>query len=398
MGLFPKEYQAEIDRDSIYGVQNAANKFQWALVNGLDANPDVHVHICNSLYIGSYPKRYKKKKIPTFEFHHTEGANDINVGFCNWSIVKYFSKYKGIKSEIDRWASVPEQPKVLLAYAMAFPFVQVLKYVKRRYCDFTVCLVVPDLPEYMNAAASDNVLYIWAKKIQKKIIQNCITEVDCFVLLTEQMKEWFGREICYTVLEGIAASTVMEAMPSASGKKKSILYAGMIEEKYGVIDMAEAFMRIPDPDWMLEIFGDGTSLNKIRQMVKDDVRIRVHGSVPNETVVRAQREASLLVNPRRNNQAFTKYSFPSKIIEYMSSGTPVLAYKLDGMPEEYATYFYRIEETDDGMFEALKRIIYLPEDERLKMGARARDFIIQNKNARKQCEKVLALIKECING
>ena len=38
------------------------------------------------------------------------------------------------------------------------------------------------------------------------------------------------------------------------------------------------------------------------------------------------------VNPRQNNEEFTKYSFPSKTMEYLASGVPVVAYKLDGIP------------------------------------------------------------------
>ena len=36
MGLFPEEYEAEILKNSVSGVQNAANKLQWAIVDGLN--------------------------------------------------------------------------------------------------------------------------------------------------------------------------------------------------------------------------------------------------------------------------------------------------------------------------------------------------------------------------
>lgn len=72
MGLFPKEYEQTILDNSVVGVQNAANKFQWGIVKGFDAIPEVEIKILNSLYIGSYPKRYKQLKIPTFEFSHKE--------------------------------------------------------------------------------------------------------------------------------------------------------------------------------------------------------------------------------------------------------------------------------------------------------------------------------------
>ena len=167
MGLFPKEYETTILENSIVGVQNAANKFQWGIVNGLDGIEDAHFKIVNSLYIGSYPKRYTELKIPSFQFSHSGNAKDINVGFTNLTILKNFSRYIGIKKQVDKWAKEKrEDKKVLMAYAMTSPFVEILNYVKRKYPHITCCLIVPDLPEYMNASSMENKFYINAKKLQ----------------------------------------------------------------------------------------------------------------------------------------------------------------------------------------------------------------------------------------
>jgi glycosyltransferase involved in cell wall biosynthesis len=162
--------------------------------------------------------------------------------------------------------------------------------------------------------------------------------------------------------------------------------------------MVNAFQAILAPDWTLEIYGDGSALGEIREIAKTDLRINVHGSVANDIVIQAQHKASILINPRKNNQEFTCYSFPSKIIEYMSSGTPVLAYKLDGMPDEYLPYFYQIAESQDGLTEALQKVIRLPEEHLRKMGANALSFIEEQKNAKVQCERIISMFKDDING
>ena len=63
------------------------------------------------------------------------------------------------------------------------------------------------------------------------------------------------------------------------------------------------------------------------------------GCVTNDEIVRLQCEATLLVNPRPSDKEFCKYSFPSKTIEYMASGTPVLMTKLPGVPDGILTTF-----------------------------------------------------------
>ena len=102
MGLFPDEYRKEIEKDSKFGMQNAANKLQWEIVRGLDRVDGVDTKIVNSLYIGAYPKRYRRMRIPTFSFAHRDGARDINVGFCNLPLVKLLSRYLGVKKEVRK--------------------------------------------------------------------------------------------------------------------------------------------------------------------------------------------------------------------------------------------------------------------------------------------------------
>ena len=72
------------------------------------------------------------------------------------------------------------------------------------------------------------------------------------------------------------------------------------------------------------------------------------------------RRADVLVNPRPNEGEYTKYSFPSKNIEYLLSGNPVVGYMLSGMPEDYRRFVYEISpnsEPADGLCWALKSAV-----------------------------------------
>ena len=394
MGLFPKEYLDQIQQDSIGGLQYAADKLQWAIVNGLDQIDGVKVRIANSLYIGSYPKRYKKIKIPTFNFKHNETAeNDINVGFCNLMGYKFFSKYVNAKKVIKQWAKEQNgEQKVLLAYALTTPFCQLCDYVKKHYPEIKVCIVVPDLPEYMSTSQKKN-LRSKIKSVEIKFLKKATRNLDCFVFIADAMKEWFEKPVKYTVVEGIAAGATGDSVP-AEERKKSIIYAGGIKREYGVVDLVEAFIKADNPEWELVIYGGGTAVDEIKTICDGRTDVKLMGSVPNAEVVAAQKTASLLVNPRKN-QVFTKYSFPSKVLEYMSSGTPMLAYKLDGIPDEYDPYYYRISEEENGFAEALKNVMSLSAEERCEMGERAKRFVRENKNPKSQCERIINLISSC---
>lgn len=395
MGLFPREYEQTILDNSIAGMQNAANKFQWGIVNGFDVIPEVEVKILNSLYIGSFPRRYKQVRIPTFEFSHKEGASDLNVGFTNLSGYKFLSRYLGMKKEIDKWIeATKDHTRVIVAYAMTTPIVELLHYVKKKHKEIKCCLVVPDLPEYMSMTAKKHSLHSFLKGIQIHRFKKQLKTVDGFVLLTENMTEWFDWKINYTVIEGICSlekSDYNEIL--CNEKNKAVVYAGGIEEKYGLIELVKAFMKTQEPDWSLELFGSGSCVNTISELAKSDSRIHLRGTVSNADVIEEQRHAEILINPRNDKNEFTKYSFPSKVIEYMSSGTPMIGYKLSGMPDEYTNFFYEIDKTEDGMFKCLEKVMALSPSERTQKGKEAFEFVTTEKSARKQCGKILKLLE-----
>lgn len=395
MGLFPREYEKIIIENSKSGIQNAANNFQWGLVNGLDQIDGINLKIINSLYIGSYPKRYKKCFIPSFYFQHNKmKKKDINVGFINLTIIKKFSRFFSLKKVIIKEIH-KKMPQVIIAYAMASPFVELLAFIKKNFPQIMCCLVVPDLPEYMNAKLSSNRIYQIAKKVQIRHFKKSLYSVDFYILLTEYMKEWFERKINYVVIEGISLCTAMDLKNSyLPSREKVIMYAGMIEEKYGVLDLVKAFMMINNPDWRLELYGTGSSLIQIKELSKTDSRIKVKGSISNSQVIKRQKEVGLLINPRNDSNIFTRYSFPSKVIEYMGSGTPMLGYKLAGMPDEYTKYFYHLEPGIDGMARSIDRVISYTNEEREEMGKQALNFIVNEKNAKKQCTKIIEMINK----
>lgn len=399
MGLFPKEYEKTILKNSLGGVQNAANKFQWGIVDGLDKIEGVNCKILNSLYVGSYPKRYNTLRIPTFEFAHSKGAKDLNVGFTNLTFFKTVSRYYSIKKEVKKWASNDNgDKKAIIAYAMTSPFVEILDYTKKNYPQIVCCLVVPDLPQYMNASLIDNKFYKLAKKCQIRHFKKRLRTTDCYVFLTEYMKEWFEWDVKYTVVEGISSKSKNDNFEvNQTDKKKSILYAGMIEERYGVVDLVKAFMKIDDEEWSLELFGNGTSVDEVKKLAEQDSRIHLRGLAPNEKVISEQKKVELLVNPRNDTQSFTKYSFPSKVIEYMGSGTPMIGYKLSGMPDEYTEYFYCVDNNENGLYNTLKTAIELSSEERKELGIRAQKFVLTKKNAVVQCKKIVEMLRMCMD-
>ena len=148
------------------------------------------------------------------------------------------------------------------------------------------------------------------------------------------------------------------------------------------------------PDTRLHIYGPGNYVPELKEIAARDERIVYGGMLLSSQVVEKEMQATLLVNPRPTHEEFVRYSFPSKTMEYMSTGTPVLTTCLPGMPEEYRPYVYLIrEETPQGIARALKETLSQSDQALFDKGMAARNFILKEKNNVIQAGKILSMLE-----
>ncbi|MBO7520306.1 MAG: glycosyltransferase [Clostridia bacterium] len=252
-----------------------------------------------------------------------------------------------------------------------------------------VATIVTDIPDMMSQGGL-------ARRINNRFFKS----VDGFILLTEQMNSRINKKSKpHIVLEGHvdsspAAINAEEKEELISGKKV-IIYAGGIQKEYGIANLTEGFILANLKNCKLHIYGDGDYRGELESIAKERADVKYFGVRDNSEVVKAEQAAALLINPRPSAPEYTKYSFPSKNMEYMVSGTPVLTTKLPGMPEEYYPYVYLIEdETPLGISNTLKSVLSLSADERNKKGASARQFVLSNKSNVKQAKKIIDFLGE----
>jgi len=393
-GLFPNEIRKSIERKSKGPIQYAADALQWSIVKGLDLHVN-NINIVNLLYIGSYPFRYKDIYIKTSEFSHINGANDVNVGFSNITIYKFYSRYINAKKRLNIWSKNCKNNKVILIYAIHTPFIRAAIEIKEKVNNVKICLIVPDLPKFMGG--DNNFLYKIMRKYQDYLLKQYLNEIDAFVLLSKHMVEPLSiGSRPWICVEGIYDNTLVPNIQSAKPlNKKIILYSGMLASHYGILNLMDAFSMIRDTHYSLWICGDGDAKDEIKRRMNSDSRIKFYGQVPREKVLSFQKEATVLVNPRTSEGEFTKYSFPSKIMEYFASGTPTIMHKLPGIPEDYFNYCFVADREDAvGLYNTITKVCEMNQMELEVIGRKAQNFILENKNIKKQAGKIFEMIKK----
>ena len=199
----------------------------------------------------------------------------------------------------------------------------------------------------------------------------------------------------YTVIEGLVDSdTDFNDSPKQIKREKVCVYAGSINKKYGIDKLVYAFAKIKQNGYELHIYGGGDFENELLQICKEKNNIKFMGWRSNDEITKTLSQSALLINPRPSGDEYTKYSFPSKTMEYMLSTTPFLTTKLPGIPAEYFSNLYLFDdESIDGMAKIIDSILIMSEEVRLKKASDAFQFIVKNKNNIIQTNKIISMLE-----
>ena len=364
-----------------------------ALLKGFEEH-NVFFDTINTYNLPTYPA-YPQKKIEGYRWNRTDQTEDVSVGYKN---VKYFnilSKTKSIKKAAKEWAKKHKDEEVtVFVYSMHSPFMAGACEVKKVIPNAKIIQLIPDLPQYMDLQMST------VKKILKKIdwlgIKRKMKKIDKYVLWSKHMADFLKlKDGIWTVMEGaFDVSLLLEEENANENETLSIMYSGVLDRRYGVPELLDA-MSLINENVELWFTGAGNAVSLIEERAKTDSRIKLLGFLPSrKDLLLKQREATALISTRKPSEVASKYCFPSKLFEYMVSGNPTISTEIEGIPEEYDEYLVKIKgDTPEAIALAIKFVIDMPKDERIAFGKRAKEFILNEKNAVAQTKKILDFIR-----
>lgn len=363
----------------------------WNIIKGLDENLEQPITLFNYLPVQSYPKYYTDIYIKRSVFSHADGSHDINLSFLNIPYIKRVLMGNSLYKEIKKWANNSQKgKKILISYSMSPESTTAMEIAKKINPKIVTCAIVADLPEYTILTNKIDVMtriYLnWIKNKTNKRLKY----IDKFVLLTKYMAEKLVTSQKYIVMEGIATQC---AVKKKLHDNYIVVYAGTLNERFGILHLISAFKKTKDKRLRLVLCGKGDAEALIQEEVKTDSRIVFKGQLSRNEVLNIIAQSDVIVNPRQGIEEFTKYSFPSKNMEALSSGVPLIAYKLLGIPDEYDSYINYPKENDDKSLAKLIECVAIDKEGLyLKKAIEAKLWIEKNKNAKNQAERILKLV------
>lgn len=376
--FYDEEKAAELLSVTKGSISAAANQYQKGFLAGLSEETEIFTTVS----MGMYPRRCKRLWFKREQKNHKNGRITY-LPFVNFYFIKDFMFRKGLYRELKRIITSREHTKVYI-YSLNVVFEKVMAKLKRKFGDrVDFCLIITDLPGQYGVARKG--LKAIQDRLEVKPKMELAKWADRYVFLTEAMKDLFPPKP-YVVIEGILAGDSYDyTLPRVP---KSVLYTGTLHPAYGINTLLEAFSAIPDPDAQLWICGAGGVQEKIRQMAQKDPRIQYKGFLPKAEIMALQSSCDVLVNPRTDEGEYTKYSFPSKTMEYLLSGSKVVMYRLAGIGKEYYKYIRTVEQPGaEALAQALKEAWADEEFYKTRSGEQIA-WILENKSARQQVGKL----------
>lgn len=398
-GVYSRESEPLLREQCINtGLDMAANTFQWNFIEGLVASR-VDFHVISYPFLPAYPFRYKCLITPQDDIRW-EGGKIGSMGAYN---TLFFIKHLSIQNRLylyaERWVKeiYHESDDIwIISYTPCSFFSNAIIKLKKKYPRIKYCTIVADLvDDATNPSFNLSLPKLIQAKREQRLVKQSYASIDKFILLSKYMEEKIPpAKDNNIIIEGLASKVDSDSVKIKDSPLKVLLYAGALEEFTGIIDLVDSFLATDNKSFRLIICGGGSLSEQVRVIADNDNRITFLGNLPRNEVIKLQKEATLLINPRKPLFDLTRYSFPSKTIEYMSSGTPMIGYKLDGIPEEYFKYmFIPADLSNESLTKTLNDTLLRDPIELKEFGDSAKEFIRNNKAASIQVKKILSFLK-----
>lgn len=288
------------------------------------------------------------KIVHTSQFVTEDGININCVGFINRrpvlnisTIVLTYLELRKIKKQF------PNEKIIYIVnnhfYAQSLP-----AFLIKRKKDYLITI--------LNEAFDVRYLPAHDKDRLKDYIANAI---NLYILKKNNGLITFSKQTVQRYAKGIPYIELIHACDSnertvskMKSKKFRVLYAGLINDCYGLRESIDAMKMLPgNYEFLICGGGDKTLIEYITKEASEDKRIKYLGLLNRNEVLSLEKEVDLLLLIRvaltEKDKYLAKYSQPSKVAEYMLSGTPILATDIDSIPKCLKEHMILVEASSE---------------------------------------------------
>ena len=204
-----------------------------------------------------------------------------------------------------------------------------------------------------------------------ELAKNC----DGYISLTEDLNDLYNENFRHSlVIEGLVDRERPDTTLEPS--KPYFFYSGSMLSKYGVYNLIKAFRGVNSLNYELLIAGHSVNQEEIKEATKKMQNIKFLGTLPHNKVLTLQSNSIANINPRPVSQDLNRYSFPSKLFEYLASGSVTISTKQNKITSEIEDAIWVDSNSVEDLRDAMLEVLDLKVEARKEMAQKAKEKVL----------------------
>jgi glycosyltransferase involved in cell wall biosynthesis len=369
------------------------HQHQWSMIRGIETMTGHPMDLVSVAAVGDWP-RHPARLVRGGIWSHAPGASDVMASFINIFPLKQITRFAAVCYHIWKWLYRHRTARQRIIFIYSSQSSQL----------WALLLATAVIPALRIAVLTDppsvdmlgeGIVRRLSRRADRRLQSRGLQEMDGVVVLAKALADDFAENVPYCISEGIAPDLPMAAS-KACGTRFVAMYAGSLIAEFGVRLILDCVPLLP-PGIEMWLFGRGALLHEAYETAAKYPALRVFGFRPRDEVVQMAADATIMLNPRSTSAWFVRYSFPSKMLESMASGTPLLSTRLSTIPEDYDPYvFWLDDESPEGLANRLVELRELGAVALRQKGTQARDFVREHKSEAAQGRRIWSFVSELL--
>ncbi len=300
----------------------SGDKHAKGIIRGLSSVQSNTLDVFTVLPMRTFP-RGKRLFPPRGTFSLGERVRAHYVPYVNLPVLKQITILCALLGKLLAWAfrTRNEPQRTIMSYNLLFTIALPAWWIS------LLCLIsfVPQMadPPIAYLVNKRGVSAIF-RRIDAAIARYILRRIQNVLVLTCALAEDFAPQADYRVYYCGTEHFKIRSSDWCFSAQKEVVYLGGLQSPYLIPLLLDAFVLLDPSRYALSVYGQGIYAKNVEQVAQQHVHIQYKGYVDDTALELVLEQADLLVSPKDPADPLVPYTFSSKLLDYLVSGTPIL--------------------------------------------------------------------------
>ncbi|HLO17038.1 MAG TPA: glycosyltransferase family 4 protein [Anaerolineales bacterium] len=389
--LFPDAMTSQILEQEILPIQT--QRFGKALVAALRAGFHENVEVLSTAPLVDFPHS-RLLFAPRAKWTIDDEIKATMVSFFNLAGLKHLTRFIVTLAFVSQWVLKNKNFKriIILHGVQSCKLWGVLLAQVFGPC-VTVSYLTDDLGIPLN----------WEKSLLKKmrlidvnLMKTGLQKSSGVIAMTPNLAEKLapGRPVLVMpAIRNSTPNTITSKLCNSNGSTFNIMYTGKLSCSYGLDLLLNTFSQANRSNWRLLISGWGEMESAVREFAQNNPQVEYFGLLNSEELSEFRQHADVFVNPKPSLTSTSSLAFPSKIVEYLGTGKPVVSTNLPIFDEEFRKHLILAQsDSPEELIKCLDNVMSWDDDQRESWRKETLRFVNEELSSATQGARIRAFV------